>query len=173
MNCDHFELLMAEALGDELAEADRPAFEGHLALCERCREEYRTALATLRTLRSLPGPDRVSAGIEGKAERITSCPVAEARRLFQWSSAAVLRYAASVLIAFTAGYAVHAGLATAPAHRPFDVTRVAVRPPAVGSTAGGISGPVTFGAALAGTHLRNPGRSDLANCMIAMFQKGR
>ena len=57
MDCQAFEMMMAEALGDELSPEDRPAFEAHLASCDRCRREYESACATVdRTKTSLwPG----------------------------------------------------------------------------------------------------------------------
>jgi anti-sigma factor RsiW len=39
MNCEEFEMLMADALGDELSPNDRPVFEAHLAECDCCRQE--------------------------------------------------------------------------------------------------------------------------------------
>ena len=167
MSCEDFEMLMADALGDELSEADRPAFEGHLAMCERCRDEYRTALTTVRTLQSLTGADRVSTGVEHEVDRAASPIRSGPRGYSRWSFTSALRYAASVLIAFTAGYAVHAGFVNEPTVRPPDVEHFALNVAAGHAPVE----PNTFGAALAGEHLKDPGRSGLAKCMIAMFKK--
>ena len=167
MSCEDFEMLMADALGDELSEVDRPAFEGHLAICERCRDEYRTALATVRTLQSLTGTDRVSTGVEHEVEQAASPIRSGPRSHSRWPLTSVLRYAASVLIAFTAGYAVHAGLMNEPIVQPPDAGLIVANVP-VGRE---FVARDTFGAALAGAHLKDPGRSGLAKCMIAMFKK--
>ena len=63
MNCERFESLLADALGDELSAANRPAFEEHLRACERCRREYESSSAALSALRSLPAPSLVPAGV--------------------------------------------------------------------------------------------------------------
>ena len=65
MNCEDVEMLLADALGDELADADRAAFEAHLAECERCRREYETTRAAVQSMRALPGPQRVTVRREG------------------------------------------------------------------------------------------------------------
>ena len=64
-DCEDFEMLTADALGNELSEADRPAFEAHLAQCEKCRREYETASRTVSMMRALPGPTRVTIRREG------------------------------------------------------------------------------------------------------------
>jgi hypothetical protein len=112
--------------------------------------------AALSEARSLPaaGPTR----IERVGDRLILTPLAGGRGFGEQSwSTAVLRYAASVLIAFVAGYSAHSAL-----------SREGAQPAA--PTA--VSRPDTLQVALADAHLRNPGRSDLAKCMIAVFDSG-
>ncbi len=159
MNCEGFETLLADAIGEELADTDRAAFEGHLAMCERCREEYRTAIATVRTLRTLPGATRVSSAIDGDvgAALPFASGAVKTRSVRPW--ARVMRYAASVLLAFTAGYGAH-GLGAADRSPSSTV---------VVDSVGAAAERPTFGAALAVSYLRDRGRSDLARGLIAMF----
>ena len=117
MKCQDFETLMADALGNELAPADQPIFEEHLAQCDACRHEYATACETLATMRRLPGPEPVTLHDNGARLGIEDAPTGTRRPL-----RGAFRYAASGLIAFTAGYALHAG---------WRVTR-----------AGGLGGPI-------------------------------
>ncbi len=62
MKCEDVEMLMADALGDELSSDDRSVFEFHLAECDRCRQEYETALRAVDTMRLLPGPRPLRTG---------------------------------------------------------------------------------------------------------------
>ncbi len=175
MNCEDFEMLMADALGDELSPADRATFEVHLATCTRCRDDYETSNNAVEAMRSLPGPQNVC--VERKGDRLVirethtrgvpPDPRRESeragRRALHRSLAlparfgSVLRYAASILIAFTAGYAFHAGLML--------------------TDAGGRSGSISLhvGAStaslrgsLASVHARKPSRSSLAKCLVAI-----
>lgn len=161
MNCTDFEVLLADALGDELSAVDRPVFEAHLAECEKCRREYETALRTVTTMRALPGPARATVRREGNRLVIDDRP-SHAPRVPWWFRGGVFRYAASILIAFLAGYAVHAGLMMTEAERPADhlvQTDDSIEAPA---------SPSSLQRALVHTHVRNPARSDLAKCLIAM-----
>lgn len=172
MNCNEFELLLADALGDELSGAERPAFEHHLSQCENCRREYDATMGTVRTLKSLTGPQRIT--IEREDDRLvireatSSSPIASTSvKSFRPFRHSVMRYAASVLIAFTAGYGLHAGmmltgsgdqsLMTDPIHKPTIVH----------------SDNHDFQSALLNVHMKNPARSDLAKGMIAMFANTR
>jgi len=166
MNCTDFEVLLADALGDELSVADRPAFEAHLAECEKCRREYETALRTVTTMRELSGPARVTVRREGDRLVIDDRPP-HALRMPWWFRRGAFRYAASILIAFAAGYAVHAGLMMTEAGRPVD------RVVAVGDGAGDVTSTSSLQQALVHTHVRNPARSDLAKCLIAMAKPTR
>lgn len=158
MSCADTELLMADAWGGELSEADRPVFEAHLATCARCRREYRSGLAAVATMRTLPGPEPVTVQREGDRLVIYG---GSPRRSAPWGRG-VLRYAAGLLIAFVAGYGFHGGLPAMDAGRSVDEAQPAIR--AVGeSTSGG-----SLEGALVRTHARRPSRSGLAKCLIAM-----
>jgi anti-sigma factor RsiW len=179
MNCERFESLLADALGEELSAANRPAFEEHVRACERCRREYESASAALAAMRSLPAPPVATVGVakNGNAQagfgRSATKPY-----VLRWS--ALLRYAAAIVIAFGAGYLYRA-------EQPLLTATPGVGPAAtVGSIdVHGVRGapsnrellahasPRSFEAALAGAHLQNPSRSDLAKCMIAMFATPR
>jgi anti-sigma factor RsiW len=174
VNCEEFEILMADALGDELSPSDRPAFEAHLAACARCREEYESATETVVTMRSLPGPRRVAVKREGNRLVIEDARnaglVGAGPRRSITGSWRVFRYAASVLIAFAGGYALHAGLMAADASRR-----------AVQMTAAGPGDPVapaltksdSLQSAIVSAHVRNPARTDLAKCLVALAHTRR
>lgn len=186
MTCEDFDILMADALGDELSDADRPAFEAHLAECEKCRREYETASRAVVTMRELPGPERITVRREGNrlviedkraAARAAGFslrgrePGAPLSRWFGYPRGlkpaarrfgGVFRYAASILIAFTAGYALHAGLMLTDVGRP--VVHVA-QPDDVSTEAASVG---NLQQALVNAHVRKPARSDLAKCLIAM-----
>lgn len=151
MSCEGFETLMAEALGGELAESDRARFEGHLAFCEACRDEYGSMASAVDRMRSLPGSSRVSASIECEA---FSGGMVLARRS---RMGVFYRYAASVLLAFGAGYVFRgeSGIAS-PSGAP-----VASQPAR--------GGGVTLGTALVSAHQKRPGGSGLSAAMTAMF----
>lgn len=173
MNCKDFEMLMADALGDELAPADRPGFEAHLAECERCRHEYETSRKAITAMRALPGPQRVRVERRGRrlilhdptygtgSTRGTGFPAG--RRVPRWLTGGLFRYAASVLIAFAAGYALHSGLMIAEFQRSdVMVSRHEGTLPEEASDE-------SLQKALFTAHQTNPGRTSLAKCMIAMF----
>ncbi len=199
MTCEDFEMLMADALGGELSPADRPVFEAHLAECEDCRREYESASKTVSTMRELPGPERLTIRREGDRLVIDKAP-ARVLRSPWWSRGGVLRYAASILIAFTAGYALHAGLLLTgdtpsiqvaetdgqsgtkePGTTETATIQVADTSREHGTTEPGIvdtgavdagtspaASPTNLQRALVNTHARNPSRSGLAKCLIAM-----
>jgi hypothetical protein len=75
----------------------------------------------------------------------------------------MLRYAASVLIAFVSGYALHTGLMIAELGKDHSPP---VRPPQVASSD---PSSESLQNALVAAHQLDPGRSNLAKCMIAMF----
>lgn len=180
MNCEQFESLLADALGEELSPANRPAFEEHLRACERCRGEYESSSAALSAMRSLSGPSMVSMDV-GENHGVPFARVAwttQKRVTLRWPAA--LRYAAAIVIAFGAGYLYRA-------EQPLLTATPDVGPTA---TVGAIdvhgvlgapsdrellahASPRSFEAAFAGAHLQNPSRSDLAKCMIAMFATPR
>ena len=171
MNCEAFETLMADALARELSPADKPAFDEHLSTCDACRRLYEAHRGTLDILRSLPEPARL--GVERIGERlILHDPRDSSRRrppyqrLRQWLPSGAVRYAASVLVAFTAGYALHVGLMMQ------DATRPGAPSVPVHTIAKGEGGGETVEAALVTAHRRNPKRTDLAKCMAALTGSG-
>lgn len=169
MKCEDVEGLMADALGEELSAEDRARFEDHLATCEKCRTEYETAQAAITTMRRLTGPGQVSVKREGSRLIIEEGAVARMRRDGPARRAGsmnrfrgILRYAASLLIAFTAGYAVHAGLMVA------DATRESEPAPDVVVVDRTTEDQRSLQYAVISTHARQPFRSSLAKCLIAM-----
>ncbi len=160
MNCEEFQMLLADALGGELANADRPGFDAHAAQCARCRAEYESMSGAVRSLQALPQPKPISVRRVG-GRLILSESSRGAMTSFSYG---LLRYAAGLMVAFTAGYALRAALTprdTLPSSG--GVTQVA--------DAG--SKRNTLQLAIAGAHLRNPARSDLAKCLSAMYDTRR
>lgn len=164
MTCENFETLMADALGNELSPEDRPAFEAHLASCESCRREYESLSGTIATLQNLPGPQKVSVIREGSKLVIDESGDARLRRHRhdRGRGAWILRYAASVLIAFVGGYAFHAaqeGIGQGPVLTNVP-DKLQDRP--VQQPTGDLQG------ALVRAHARKPLRPDLAKALIAL-----
>jgi predicted anti-sigma-YlaC factor YlaD len=151
MSCEDFDVLMADALGGELAESDRARFEGHLAFCAACRDEYQSLAGAVDRMRSLPGSSRVSESIEREALSDGAVPARRSR------IGVFYRYAASVLLAFGAGYVFRgeSGLAS-PSGAPVAAQRAH-------------DGGVTLGTALVSAHQKRPGGSGLSAAMTAMF----
>ncbi|MGD2109315.1 MAG: zf-HC2 domain-containing protein [Phycisphaerae bacterium] len=174
MNCEDFKGLLADALGNELQPQDRPAFDEHLATCDRCRCDYESSREALNAMRTLPGPQRVSVRREGdrlvidEGDRPALIPPADGRATHppRWTRSSLFRYAASVLIAFTAGYLAHA-MAKPPLPDLGQSTLTEkgpeLRPPPSHRTVKG---------ALVSAYTRSPARSDLANAFIAMAKPG-
>ncbi len=162
MNCANLELLMADALGDELSPGDRIAFETHLGECQKCRQEYATARRAVAAMRELPGPVRLvhdsNLARAGKGDRLVLAEKQTAGSAWVQpparKSAGLFRYAASLLIAFAAGYALN--------ERPNPLT-VGPEP----SRDSQETTSDTLRGALVSVHVRNPARCDLAKCLIA------
>ncbi len=162
MTCEQFEQLLADAIGGELREADRPLFDAHLAACDACRREFDSLSDAVDRMHALPGPEPIT--LAGDADRSTIIDgPARAPRRPGWSARTALRYAASILIAFSAGYACHAGLMLS---IPAPADHIAVHPDGEGGDARSAR---TLRHALASAHARDPARSDLAKCLVAMF----
>lgn len=170
MNHEQFELLMADALGGELSSEDRATFETALAAHADWKQEYETAQRALGCLAELGAPKRVVARREGDAliiEPRTAKTVAPQPVRGTW------RYAAAILIAFTAGYALHATMVLQEGVRPQQSVVKNVVPsgaPGVRATPTSANSG-TFEAALFKTHARKPSRSTLAKCLIAVAGK--
>ncbi len=159
MNCNDIEFLLADALGDELSDADRAKFEAHLVQCEKCRREYESLRTILAEARSLPAPHQVSVQRVGDTLILAgpSAVRSPSRRIW---SAAMLRTAAGILIAFAAGYWAHSTL-----------IRGEGRPLTGGEWRAPNNEPASkpLQLALVEAHARNPRSSDLAKGMIAVF----
>ena len=179
MNCEQFENLLADALGDELSPTNRRAFEEHVRGCEACRHEYESASAALTAMRSLAAPSSEAKGMDPSVEAGSVYAVPTSMYQFRPPWLPLLRYAAAIGIAFAAGYlfraersfpqhaqiepAIKSHAPTEPAtSEPFELRERFANIPRH-----------SFEAALAGAHLQNPSRPDLAKCMIAMFQSHR
>lgn len=161
MNCNEFETLMADALGNELAPQDRPSFEAHLAECAECRGRYESFTKVVRSMRELPGPKRVVLRRDaGRLILEEAAAPAQPRRPVRL--AGIVRYAASLLIAFTAGYAVHAGITLTTGSAPTGRTITSQQPD---------HGAPTLQSSLARAFAHDAGKSDLAQCLIAMAQR--
>lgn len=167
MSCADFELLMAEALGDEIGAADRARLDAHLRDCAACREAFAEAGEAVGLLRRLPGAedDLLAARTAAGQERWTSKgPGASGGR--RWLLP-MLRYAAVVAAAFAAGYAWsdrHPQQAATSLEVP-DLSEAELQEdPAQHAT--------SFESALARAYRRKPGGSDLAKCMSALFRSG-
>ena len=106
IDCKQFEQLLADALGDELSDADRALFDAHLTDCGACRSEYQSlagAIETVQTRLTLPDALAVSADS------------AQASRYRPASGWAITRYAAAIAFAFLAGYLLRGTNPPAPA----------------------------------------------------------
>ncbi len=167
MTCEDFETLLADALGDELSSNDRQAFESHLADCAKCRREYETSHRAVETMQLLTGPRQVRIERQGgrlviqTPEPTGSFPGNVRRKLKPAARlGGLLRLAASLLIAFTAGYGVHAGLMMADATRRAGTTMSRAAAP-----------PRSLRGSLVSAHARNPTRSGLAKCLAAISQR--
>ncbi len=172
MNCETFESLMADALGDELAPGQHPAFDEHLAACTTCRQEFESLRATAATMHSLPGPQRVTVRREGSRlvleERSDHQLRLDASHQKPSTAASsplkILRYAAGLLIAFTGGYGFHAVIMARDAIRTAETIVQADKQD---------DGETSLQGSIVQAHSRKPKRSDLAKCLIAMSARKR
>ena len=150
MKCEEFETLMADALGGELSAVDASAFEQHITKCKKCRAEYESLTQSLQTLRSLPGPAHVTVARMGDRLVISpesGVPGARLHRL----ALTTLRYAATILIAFVAGYIWHTESDT----------------PRVEAAARGDAIQRRF----VDIHAQKPQRSHFAKCLLALTHR--
>lgn len=173
MDCEKFQHLLADALGEELDAADRPAFETHVAACMRCRRDYESAKAAIAAMQRLPqAEDSDARGLDDGFGQALSRAKPARKPVATWILGAGFRYAAAILIAFTVGFVVR-GYAPPTRDRAPSV-QTPLRP----STTADVehlppSGPSasrdgTFVAALAMAYERHPGRGNLANCMSVL-----
>ena len=179
MKCEDFEQLLADALGDELAEADRAAFEAHLAECDACRQEYKSNAAAVQALKGMAGPQEVRVRREGErliiegpdtlsvvdaAQGMTDT-VRPSHGRTERHMSAFLRYAASLLIAFVGGYALHAGLMLSTVDHPGQDSP--------GTSLVAQTETPTFQTELLRAHQRNPAGSGLSKCMMVLLSVQR
>ena len=176
MNCEQFEDLLADALGGELSSVKRAGFDGHVRDCARCRREFESASAAISAMRSLPGPpvEAAAVGRDRLASAAESAPWMNREPNFRLPP--ILRYAAVIALAFIAGYVVRASMTRAISTRDIHPdslveSRSRVETPESPRITDrfALAHPQSFEAAFAGAHLRDPSRSDLAKCMVAMF----
>lgn len=175
MNDERFDELLADAVGGELSKGDAAEFEAALEQSPARRAEFDSLKRAAEAMEMLPGPVVVPIGAIGeKGEPAVSLaqpefsltPVGTTASSYARShgrSAGIMRIAASVLIAFTAGYGTHAWLTIRDAvdrARPTDaVVQLA--------DAGG----ETLRDRLTREHLAKPNRSALASCLIATSRR--
>jgi anti-sigma factor RsiW len=155
MKCEDFETLLADALGEELSLQDRGELERHLAECAACRGEYQSLRATVSAAQSLPPPMRITVERIGDRLILSESPIDRRAYAPSWFLTA-LRYAASILLAFWAGYALHGASSRGGQDQ---VARD-----------GGSQGR-TVQVAFADAHLRKPQSSDLAKGMMAVWSR--
>lgn len=144
IDCKAFELLLADAIGGELRDADRRAFDEHRANCPTCDAEYRSMAETVSTLH-----DRLGAPAES-ADRLSAGASKRTSSGSRWN---LLRYAAAAAIAFGAGYGLRGtGGANAPRSNGPDVAE----------------SMLTIQARMAMAHQRAPGASAFAKSILAV-----
>jgi len=146
MNCNEFEVMLADELGGELGVAERAAFETHLAECPRCRVEHGSLHRAVGELKLLPAAEGV--GVQRVGDQLVLSRTTTRRMTMRWHG--MLRYAALIVLAFAAGYASR-GTGDAPMDRGTGHLRNAV----------------------AFQFARNPARSGLGNCLAAMYDPRR
>ncbi|MCB9852200.1 MAG: zf-HC2 domain-containing protein [Phycisphaerales bacterium] len=146
MDCRTFESLLADAIGGELGDSDRAAFESHADACENCRREYRSLASTMNLVR-----DRIGT-IDAQSNRHGRETSAKARSS---SRRAIFRYAAIIAIAFLAGYALR-GIDTA-------------QPAAVPGRKDVEARAITVHEQIAVAHRRMPEASMFAKSMLAVL----
>jgi len=154
MKCEDFGMLLPDAVGEELSEGDRADFERHLAECTTCRREHESLRATVSEARSLPLPRHVSVQRIGDRLILSESPMDRRTYGRSWLPSA-FRYAASILLAFAAGYALHG-----------TSSRRGVNPLSDDGSPG-----KTVQVAFANAHLRNPQSSDLTKGMMAVWAR--
>ena len=163
MNCEQYESLLADVLGGEASSADRTLLEAHCATCEPCRRDYASSVEALSAMRSLQSPTAIlpfdsssAAASRGIGQTRPTLPF--------WMG--IARYAAGIVIAFSAGYLFHATRSMSPvgiSKRPGVTVMHSMHETEIDAPAR------RFEAALASAHMKNPSQSDLAKCMIAVF----
>lgn len=158
MNRERFDELLAGALGGELSDADRAAFDAHLAADAQARAEYDSLQAAVSQMQSLDAPARVNVSRHG--DRLVLDRAAASRRPATFSFGR-LGIAASVLLAFLAGYLLHVGLM----FRDRPSTPSSINPTAVAVAE---NKSPDLRTALASVHAEHPEYSDFCKLVVAM-----
>lgn len=192
MNCHTCEELFADALGGELSEAQRGEFDAHLADCPACRAAFAGDSAAVGALRSLsaPVPQTLESTREawGRTTHPASAPGAPHPGHHRVLGAGPARLAASLLIAFTAGYvarwmtAPHGDLAGSAGVVSVDLNEgLEGRRPAGVGHAGSIARPTgdwmsegpagSVQEALVRSYAGRRGGSDFARGLAALFER--
>lgn len=174
MNCDMFETLLPDALGDELAADRRAEFDAHATTCDRCRSEYESLVETARSLLSLPAPPDVSVVRTGGRliiGRDSPSAGGALRSAMPPRFDAILRYAAVIALAFGAGYVARSATPTqdSPGTTLFSGTRTDEGHDREGPQPGASA---SLRSALVWERQRNPGRSNLTHCMRILLATG-
>lgn len=165
IQCREIEDLLADALGGELTQAGRAEFDAHIATCSACQEEFRRSQEALEIMRSLPGPMDAQVREFGRAWTIDPAQVSAAMvhgKGGRWRG--LLRYAASILIAFTAGYGMHSGFML------WDSGDTQQTPAVAPHAAPGPTVSDTLESALRAARRRGSGQPRLAMCVSALMQ---
>ena len=160
MNCERFVELLADALGNELPSTTQTDFDTHLASCAKCRREYQSMQDTVSTLRQLPPAPQVA--IERLNDTLVLGRPMDLRRSITQRLSGLLRYAAVILLAFSAGFASRSGSAIAPTDRPGAGDGSRWMQPAEGDADG------TVRMALVTAHRQRPGSTKLTKLLVAL-----
>jgi len=166
MTCKDIEMLMADALGGELTSQDQAKFAEHVAHCAACRVQYEAGRLTIERMRSLPAAPEA----EARPLMKTRAAVSQGRQSRWILTPALLRYAAVILLGFTAGYVSKAKYGE---HQ--STPRVAVVPDHQadpGRATPTVQAGGSFESALTNAYRRRPAGSDLAKAMSVLFRSG-
>lgn len=158
-DCARFIEQLADTLGNPSPAEPSPELVEHLAACRDCRRVYDDARAGLAALRELPEPAELTIHIGD--DRVV-VPLPRSTRRSAPRFAALARYAAVILLAFSAGFLARSWApTTGPAGDDRSVTRLVDTRPAD-------SPSDSLRTALMQAHRRNPGTSDLAKLLMAV-----
>lgn len=175
MNDERFDELLAGAIGGELSETDAAEFEAALERSPARRQEFDSLKRAADAMQMLPGPVVVPIGATDEAGQPAISIVrpgpsgrspttaASAHAHPRARGTGIMRIAASVLIAFTAGYGTHAWLTIRDAVERHQRSEHTVRVADVGAE--------SIRERLTREHLAKPNRSALASCLIATSKR--
>lgn len=165
MNCERFMDVLADALGNELPPTMQAEYDTHMASCAACRRESESMHETLSTLRHLPPAPEVSIRrLDGSLVLGRSTDLRRSARP-RWD--AMFRYAAIILLAFLAGFAIRRGPEVSPGVPHVKEGSSPPPPPAR------VDEYVTFRTALAGAHHKNPSSQRLTKLLMALHSPAK